>query len=877
MFSKITLLTLFIGLQISLVSAKDLITPLHTNNLAEVNLSITYDEGGQYFVEKCGAINGKITFTLEAEPTEEKKYLVTIGGIAERNLDYTIDGLTDTITFAPGQTVLEFPILVIQDILNELDEDITFTVSGIPDEVIISNISAFIHDDLLIQINDGLPIVTCRGTEIFLSANGAASYSWSPSGSLDNDTLSTVKYISNSSGIVSLTAILGTCTINKEVSITVVNPGIILTTNKDSICGADLVAFNTLVATPAGSYSWRPAALFPIQNQADQTVMITQNTNVIVTYTVQGCISSDTIAIRVAPGVDYVQPFTDTIACKGEKISLGDFSDAANYQFVPSSGLDFSDIDHPSYIANNDANYHLIITASDGSCTREYDFNITVAEGSFDLKSEEYVELCLGDSTLVEFTFQPKTSNIVWTPMDSTFRFVSDTSFYAKPAVTTVYTGTFSIGPCIFTQSITVRVDSIPELPIANLPLKPFYCRGEIVNLISPSYDKTKYPDITYDWGQPLGGIEPYTNLNLTVVTQDTFLYIRKTTNKACTQEDSILLNVKVPIIQFDLTDTLVCANAPVPVNITTPFDEIEWEPGEDEGVSCDDCGSVIITTPVTKTYTATIKSDGCPAAASITININMPIIGLSLNDTTVCPNEPVEVSVISAATNISWSPEQGLSCDDCITTVITTSTAQNYVVSGIQEGCPAFGGIAVNISPDVQFSLTVDPPNNVAIGNPVTVSVVNPIPGASYQWKINGRDLGIQGSSYEIVVESGNDIIEAILISGQGGNFCTGNSAINFAGIAPYVDVPNAFTPNSDSKNDVFKAIAPVGVTILEMTIVNRWGQKVFSETNSNEGWDGKFNNKDAPSDTYVFVVKYQLAQGGIIESRRGEVTLYR
>ena len=76
-------------------------------------------------------------------------------------------------------------------------------------------------------------------------------------------------------------------------------------------------------------------------------------------------------------------------------------------------------------------------------------------------------------------------------------------------------------------------------------------------------------------------------------------------------------------------------------------------------------------------------------------------------------------------------------------------------------------------------------------------------------------------------MVESGNDIIEAILISGQGGNFCTGNSAINFAGIAPYVDVPNAFTPNSDSKNDVFKAIAPEGVTILEMTIVNRWGRK--------------------------------------------------
>ena len=150
-------------------------------------------------------------------------------------------------------------------------------------------------------------------------------------------------------------------------------------------------------------------------------------------------------------------------------------------------------------------------------------------------------------------------------------------------------------------------------------------------------------------------------------------------------------------------------------------------------------------------------------------------------------------------------------------------------------------------------------------------------MPGASYQWKINGRDLGTHGSSYDIVVETTDDLIEASLISGPGGNYCTGFGAVRFAGIAPYIDVPNAFTPNGDSKNDVFKAVIPFGVQILEMTIVNRWGQKVFTEGNTNNGWDGKFNNKDAPSDTYLFVVKYQLAQGGVIESRRGEVTLYR
>lgn len=66
-----------------------------------------------------------------------------------------------------------------------------------------------------------------------------------------------------------------------------------------------------------------------------------------------------------------------------------------------------------------------------------------------------------------------------------------------------------------------------------------------------------------------------------------------------------------------------------------------------------------------------------------------------------------------------------------------------------------------------IAFGITVSPADNVAIGNPITASVENPVPGASYQWKINGRDLGTHGSSYDIVVETTDDLIEASLISG--------------------------------------------------------------------------------------------------------------
>ena len=186
--------------------------------LAEVNVSISYNEGGQFFVESCGAVNGTLTFTLEADPTEERKYLVNLLGSATPLVDYNITGLTDTITFAPGQTQLVFPIIVTMDILSELDEDINVTVIDLLNQVFISSAQAEIHDSFTPKINNGQDITVCRGAEIILSADeGGAGYLWSPAASLDNTTSSTVKYTSNNSGKVNLLVNLGTCQIRDTI------------------------------------------------------------------------------------------------------------------------------------------------------------------------------------------------------------------------------------------------------------------------------------------------------------------------------------------------------------------------------------------------------------------------------------------------------------------------------------------------------------------------------------------------------------------------------------------------------------------------------------------------------------------------------------
>ncbi|MDW8273250.1 MAG: gliding motility-associated C-terminal domain-containing protein [Chitinophagales bacterium] len=55
------------------------------------------------------------------------------------------------------------------------------------------------------------------------------------------------------------------------------------------------------------------------------------------------------------------------------------------------------------------------------------------------------------------------------------------------------------------------------------------------------------------------------------------------------------------------------------------------------------------------------------------------------------------------------------------------------------------------------------------------------------------------------------------------------------------YYKLPNAFTPNKDGRNDLFRPFLPYRfVSRIEMKIYNRWGEKVFETTNPDILWDG-------------------------------------
>ncbi|MBN9381257.1 MAG: gliding motility-associated C-terminal domain-containing protein [Chitinophagaceae bacterium] len=85
---------------------------------------------------------------------------------------------------------------------------------------------------------------------------------------------------------------------------------------------------------------------------------------------------------------------------------------------------------------------------------------------------------------------------------------------------------------------------------------------------------------------------------------------------------------------------------------------------------------------------------------------------------------------------------------------------------------------------------------------------------------------------------------------------------------------MPNAFTPNGDGKNDLFRIPPSAPVDILRFSIFDRWGVLVFTTTNGSEGWDGRFGGQPQPAGMYVWMIEYnnliskqRIMKKGVVE----------
>lgn len=90
-------------------------------------------------------------------------------------------------------------------------------------------------------------------------------------------------------------------------------------------------------------------------------------------------------------------------------------------------------------------------------------------------------------------------------------------------------------------------------------------------------------------------------------------------------------------------------------------------------------------------------------------------------------------------------------------------------------------------------------------------------------------------------------------------------------------LEMPNAFSPNGDGINDVYK-ITYESIISLDAYIFNRWGQQIYHMDLSNvdEGWDGTYHGKQVKDGVYFIMVK-AVGPDGVEYTKRKDINILR
>ena len=168
--------------------------------------------------------------------------------------------------------------------------------------------------------------------------------------------------------------------------------------------------------------------------------------------------------------------------------------------------------------------------------------------------------------------------------------------------------------------------------------------------------------------------------------------------------------------------------------------------------------------------------------------------------------------------------------------------------------------------------SVTITASKNVNLGQDTVIS-----PGQQLV-------LTPTGGPFEHYNWNNGDTTQSILINEAGKYWlhakdpigCDSYDTIIVRSDNSFVIFPNAFTPNADGKNDIFRPRSN-NVVKFNMAIYNRWGQILFETNNVEDGWDGKLAGNDCAVGLYVYVASYEYRYQEETKTIRGSFSLIR
>ena len=424
----------------------------------------------------------------------------------------------------------------------------------------------------------------------------------------------------------------------------------------------------------------------------------------------------------------------------------------------------------------------------------------------------------------------------------------NNTSILKNPTHTYNTTGLYNVTfivetdkGCIDTLYKTIDIISQPLLTVTNdtliciIDTLQLNAVGTGTFLWSP-----KYMISNVNIANPL--VSPDVTTTYTVALTDAF---------GCSANKSITVNVKNFVTQFGGPDTLICRTDTVVLKLTS--DALHWlwtETPANNTLNNPTLKNPTARPLVTTTYHVVGNIGKCIAEDDITIT---PIPYPPANagpDNTICLGNSIQLNA-SGGSIYSWSPSAFLTATNIPNPVSVNPTNNVRYIVTVRDvlGCPkpvkdtVFLFVA-KIKADAGPRDT-----SVVINQPLQLNATG---STNYSWTpttwLNNPFIS------NPIAYPQNYIEYVVRVSNAIGCFDTDSIRVHVFKVKPDLFVPNAFTPNRDGNNDIFRPIALGMKSVDIFRVYNRWGQMLYSGTGNGAGWDGTFAGKKQEAATYVW-----------------------
>lgn len=704
-------------------------------------------------------------------------------------------------------------------------------------------------DQVTVTISSTTPTASnngpiCVGSTLNLTSlpNGGTAYAWSGPNSftsnLQNPTIPATSSVND--GLYTVTVTLaGGCTGTAQTAVTINSLLSPTATSNSPICASATLNLTSSIGT---SYLWSGPNNFSstLQNPSitNATTLATGSYFVTVTAT-GGCTGTAQTDVIVNPAPSPSASNNGPL-CGGNTLNLTALPiGATSYNWSGPNGFN-SNIQNPSVtnVTTAHAGIYSVTVTGTGGCTASAQTTLAI-NGDLTVTPTSNSPVCENETLNLSVPIAGAT--YVWSGPNV---FTSAIQNPSIPNAATIATGTYSVtvtnaSGCSGTSTVNVIVNALPTPSIAgNLTI----CAGKSTILTASGGNSYQWSNSTFN---PSITVSPATQTTYTVTA---------TTAAGCsaTTSQTVLVNANPNITNIATTNELCnSGNGQAIANVSqglAPY-QYSWSNGGPNNPTN--------TTHTAGQYTVTITdANGCTTTSAYTIQ-NIP--GPQLTIRSVFPDH-CEQGIGSATVEVnntgtytySW-----LTTPPQIGQTASGLTSGSYIVMVTDGLCSDTLTVPVNnvVGPTAEFEPN---PHSASASNSIIRFMNESNGGTNYQWTFGDGATSTETSPLHVYIGSNTYTVTLLVTDDYNCLDSISKTVVIYDDMNVYI--PNAFSPNSDNINEVFR---PYGTGVnstkpYEMKIFDRWGRLVFISNKFEKGWDGAIDGERVKMNT---VFTYRIA----------------